>query len=302
MGDSTRPKLKYHQATAALAASLVVLFSVQSPSNANVSSSETQSDAPALITQPPETTAISSVNEGDESLELSGRFTQNGNVYVEGIDWQVKTQSGEVIYHNIGAQVDLKVSPGSYEVIATYGSVKIDEAVNIPAQTKLSVNFVLNAGALRVLPRLNGITGEQISSAAKIFALNGPQNGKLITTSRLPGQLMKLAAGTYRIETRFADSNVVAVTDVEVKPGIMRSLDIDHHAGLAHFSVLHAAENVEWTVKAEEGEAISLSNPADPMAVLKPGHYLAQAKIGTRILEQSFNIEDGKVEDVVVAN
>ena len=303
MGDSTRSTLKHHQARTAYAVSLVVfLLGIGSAIASTNSDEQNQTRTPPPFSQTAETTAITSVNAGDESLELSSRFSQNGNVYVEGVDWTLKTQSGEVIYHSLATTTDIKVQPGSYEVIAAYGTVKIDEAVNVPAQTKLSVNFVLNAGALRILPRLNGLRGEQIESAAKIFALNGPQNGKLITTSHQPGQLIKLAAGSYRIETQFADSNVVAVTDVDVKPGIMRSVDVDHHAGLAHFSVLHAAENIEWRVMPDQGDELALSNPSDPMAVLKPGHYTAEAKIGDHILKQSFVVEDGQVMDVVLAN
>ena len=303
MGDSTRSTLKHHQARTAYAVSLVVfLLGIGTAIASTNNDEQNQTRAPAPFSQTAETTSITSVNAGDESLELSSRFSQNGNVYVEGVDWTLKTQSGEVIYHSLATTTDIKVQPGSYEVIAAYGTVKIDEAVNVPAQTKLSVNFVLNAGALRILPRLNGLRGEQIESAAKIFALNGPQNGKLITTSHQPGQLIKLAAGSYRIETQFADSNVVAVTDVDVKPGIMRSVDVDHHAGLAHFSVLHAAENIEWRVMPDQGDELALSNPSDPMAVLKPGHYTAEAKIGDHILKQSFVVEDGQVQDVVLAN
>jgi hypothetical protein len=301
--DSTRKTQIHHQASAAFAASLVVFLFGSSPALSTTNSDAPKaSDSPALMNIAPETTAISSVNEGEESLELSSRFSQDGNAYVEGVDWTVKSQSGDVIYHSLGMTVDLKVSPGAYEVIATYGTVKIDEAVNVPAQTKLAINFVLNAGALRVLPRLKGISGEQVISTAKIFRVNGPQNGRLITTSHQPGQLIKLSAGSYRIETQFADSNVVAITDIDVKSGIMRSVDVDHHAGLAHFSVLHAADNIEWLVKADQGEEIALSNPSDPMAILKPGHYLAQAKIGNQTLQQSFIVKDGQVQDVVLAN
>ena len=52
----------------------------------------------------------------------------------------------------------------------------------------------------------------------------------------------------------------------------------------------------------DQGDELALSNPSDPMAVLKPGHYTAQAKIGDQVLKQSFEVEDGKVMDVVLAN
>ena len=300
MGDSTRSRLNSHQASAAKAASLVAFLLDFGSAIASTNTAD-QSNS-TLATPTAATTAIESVNPGDESLELSSRFAQDGNVYVEGVDWTLKTQSGEVIYHSLASSTDIKIQPGSYEVIAAYGTVKIDEAVNVPPETKLSINFVLNAGALRVLPTLSGLSGEQIESMAKIFALNGPQNGKLIATSSQPGQIIKLAAGSYRIKTQFADSNVVATTDVDVKAGIMRSLDVAHHAGLAHFSVLHAAEDIQWRVMPDQGDELSISNPSDPTAVLKPGHYTAQAKIGDKIVKQPFTVEDGKVLDVVLEN
>jgi len=301
--ESTRPAQHRHQARAAIAASLVAFCWSFAPVCASTNAIASQpSETTNTVNQAPETTAISSVATGQEGLELSGRFSQDGNVYVEGIDWEVKTQSGDMVYHSSATTVDLKLSPGAYEVIATYGTVKIDEAVNVPARTKLAVNFVLNAGALRVLPRLKGIDGEQIESATKVYALNGPKNGKLVTTSHQPGQLIKLPAGSYRVETQFSDGNVVAVTDVDVKPGIMRSIDVDHHGGLVHLSVLHAVENIQWLVQADQGEAIELTNLSDPTAVLKPGHYMAQAKSGDQIWQQRFTIEDGQVQDIILAN
>ncbi len=303
MGDSTRSRLNSHQASAAKAASLVAFLLGFGSAIASTNNNDQNNSVLATpLTPTAATTAIASVNAGEESLELSSRFAQDGNIYVEGVDWTLKTQSGEVIYHSLATTTDIKVQPGSYEVIVSYGTVKIDEAVNVPPETKLSINFVLNAGALRVLPRLSGLNGEQIASVAKIFALNGTQSGKLIASSSQPGQVIKLSAGSYRIKTQFADSNVVAITDVDVKPGIMRSLDVAHHAGLAHFSLLHAAENIEWCVMPDQGDELSISNPIDPTAVLKPGHYTAQAKIGDKILKQPFTVEDGKVLDVVLEN
>ncbi len=302
MADSTRPTQIRHQARAVFAAGLMAC-SCALPALASTSTTEPgKQDQTASVNPAPLSAAIQTVASGQEGLELSGRFSQNGDVYVQGIDWQIKDQTGATVYRQTAATADFKLQPGAYEVIASYGTVKIDETFNIVPNTKLSVNLVLNAGALRVLPRLKGIDGEQVPSTSRIFALNGIANGKLITTTQIPGELVKLAVGSYRIESHFDDSNVTAVTDVDVKSGIMRSINIDHHAGVAHFSIMGASKMVQWTVTPDHGETLAIASGIEARAVLKPGHYVAAANFGTSTLKKPFVIDEGQVQDVILGN
>lgn len=294
MGDSTRPTHKRHQAKTAFAVSLVA-FLFASAAHATQPKNPSAPEAPAAtLSEPPETTSIAAVGPGDEGIELSGRFTQSSMNYAKGIDWEVKNSLGEVLYRGADEVAAVKLAPGAYELLATYGNVHIDEALTLPPQAHINVNFVLNAGALRVLPRLKGLEQPVPPSYTRVFAVNGRDNGKLVASSRQPGEILKLAAGTYRVETEFEGGNVASSTTIEVKAGIIRSIDIDHHAGLLHLTWPGTAPAESWTVNdTETGGTTTLPATVSDLA-LKPGHYVLQADVGGKRLRKELNISEGE--------
>ena len=303
MGASTRPTQQRRQVEVTLLSSLMALFFLQ----AEAAFSAPQKALPASPEQPasafsgtlPVATAFSLVQPGDEAIELSARFTQDSKNYTDAIDWQIKNANGDALFEGTAALASMKLKPGAYEILGRYGNVEIDEAINLPPQTRLAVNFVLNAGGLRVLPRLPEAFGSNEASKTNVYALNGSSAGRLVAANVKPGQMLKLAAGTYRIETRYETGNVSAVTDVEVKPGLLRAVDIAHHAGMARLSLDHGQE-AQWLVTENGGSVLPLPSGTETTAFLKPGNYMAEAHLGGKVLQQAFTITEGQVSTVVL--
>lgn len=257
-------------------------------------------DVTHSISAPPETTSISLAPVGSESVELTARFTQDSTNYAQGIDWKIKTVLGEVVHASTGEIADVKLHPGSYELLVSYGNVSIDETLNLPEQTKIAVNFVLNAGALRVLPRLKGVDGVTLPTTVQVFAINGRDNGKLVATSHQAGELIRLASGHYRIQTSFEGGNIAAMTDTEVKPGILRALDIDHHGGVVHLSASNGTTATTWAIHDDNGALVTPPSGAETELALKPGHYLAEATLGNRVLRKDIHVSEGQVADIAL--
>ena len=178
----------------------------------------------------------------------------------------------------------------------------MDQVLTLQPESRIDAIFVLNAGALRVLPHLAKLDNVSVMPASEtlVFAVNGKDNGKLIATSQTPGEIIKLATGTYRLSAHFANSNAEAITEVEVKGGVMRSVDIPLHAGLAHITLNDPAV-AEWSIRPDQGEALAAS-ATNFDAVLKPGHYTAEAIVAGRHITSSFTIEDGEEHLVVLPN
>ena len=297
MGVSTRPTQLRRQVEVTLLSGLMALFLVgaapkDQPDTVQPAPSDFSSTLPAATT-------FALVQDGDEAIELSARFTQNSKNYSDAVDWTIKSSSGEKLFQGSASVISMKLHPGAYEVIGHYGNIDIDEAVTLPPQTKLAVNFVLNAGGLRVLPRLPENFNSMTSSITKVYALGGAKAGRLVSSDAKPGEILKLSAGSYRIETRYDDSNVSAVTDIDVKPGLLRSLDIDHHAGLAKLS-LNQPQDAQWLVMENGGPALALPSGTEVTAVLKPGNYVAEARTGGKVLQQAFIVTEGGVSEVVL--
>ena len=173
----------------------------------------------------------------------------------------------------------------------------------LAAGTRLIVSFVLNAGGLRVLPRVEGDTQPATASKTMIYALSGQHPGEMIATSELPGEVIRLPAGDYRVESRFAVGNADAVTDVHVKAGLMSAVEINHKAGLARLAYAGSpGVQAHWHLTDAAGQALPAFDGLTADAVLKPGSYTAVVDTGGEQLSTKFDIAAGQTRDIILGN
>lgn len=309
MGASTRSPLNRRQRLRRILPGLAaILIFTGTPSQASPGKDETSA---ITMVQPAIGPAfgdgnnndISLVPPGSEGLTLSARFSDKGEALVKDVSWTIHNMSGAMVYDDKAALADITLEPGIYVVNADYGNAHLEKAVHVQDGIKLNVNLVLNAGGLRLLPRLEGALPTNVGSITKIYAMNGSDAGKLIATSLVPGEILKLVAGTYRIESSFERGNEIAVTQVDVKPGILTAVEIDHHAALVHFIYRKVSvAGVTWDIRSGTGEALPEFNGSETEMILKPGHYLAAARSGLEVNFQSFTIEPGQNQEIVFGN
>ena len=176
--------------------------------------------------------AIELVKPGNEGLELTARLSDSGGLIERDISWTLRDAQGTVVYDKNTELADIAVPPGDYSVQALYGAASFSQNLTLLEANRLIVSFVLDVGGIRVLPRVKGLGLAPTQTKSIVYALSGPNKGKLITISKMPGEILRVKAGDYRIESRFAAGNAVAVTDVHVKPGVMSAVEIDHVAGI----------------------------------------------------------------------
>jgi hypothetical protein len=247
--------------------------------------------------------AVEAVAPGQESATLSARLTDQSASALKGMTWKVRNAAGDMVFDSAATSASIALQPGFYTVEAHYGAVILDESFTLLEGTAMDVRFVLNAGALRILPRIKGMAPPGITSVTRIFALTGKSRGKMVQESTVPGSVINLTAGQYRIENRLTGGNAVSVIDVSVQPGIMSSVEIDHRAGLARLAYVGAPDaKVEWEIR--QGETTQLANISGIIAsvVLKPGSYTAIARIGNESLTASFQIKEGEARDIMLGN
>jgi hypothetical protein len=298
MGASTRPPLKRHQAQRHLALSLVAVFLMGSPpvwaSTPAIPFSQPQ--APIATAPAAHDIAITTVKAGQEGLELSARFTEDSTETVRDVEWLVLDDAGTKVFNGITALADARLPPGDYQVSANYGAAHIVQGLAVHEGTKLAVSFILNAGGLRVLPRVKNLGLPGVASRSKVYALSGTSRGQLVATSYTPGEVLKMSAGDYRVESRFEEGNALVITDVHVRPGIMSSVNVDHVAGVAHLSTSNTGSSVNWTITDSSGIAISTTAGAALSLVLQPGIY--KVEIVELKLTKTFKITQGEAINV----
>jgi hypothetical protein len=188
-------------------------------------------------------------------------------------------------------------------VEARFGALTLQESFTLLEAQALNINFVFNAGALRVLPRLKGMAPPDITTKTRIFALTGKSKGNLVRETSEPGEVINLVAGNYRIESKLVMGNTVAVADVRVVPGLMSAIEIDHRVGLARLAYVGAPDaRVEWEIKRGPITEISHFLGLNASLALLPGTYTAVARVGGESLSATFEIEEGKTRDIMLGN
>jgi hypothetical protein len=307
MGVSTRPLYQNRQLRSLSRCALAVVFFASATLHAVAA-------APVFDEQAAETTnsiandkahevSITTVEPGKESLALSARLTTMSLHVARDVAWQVRNDAGELILDATANELESPLPPGEYVVEAQYGAVSLRETVRLIPGNSVTVNFVLNAGGLRVLPTVKGLDSADIKPKTMVYALAGIDQGKLVAHSEQSGELLKLPAGQYRVETRMGEGNATAVTDVRIRPGKMSAIEVSHQAGLAHLSFVGAPDaTVTWDIRPIDGIKIASLSGITQKLALKPGTYLAEAHVNGEILTAKFKIEAGEQRDIMLGN
>jgi hypothetical protein len=247
--------------------------------------------------------AIEIVKPGNEGLELSARLSESGGLIERDISWTLRDAHGGIVYDRNTDLAQVGLPPGDYFVEARYGSAIFSLSLTLLEANRLMVSFVLEVGGIRVLPRVQGLGLTAAKTQSLVYSLSGADRGKLITISKVPGEILRVRSGDYRIESRFAAGNAVAVADVHVSAGLMSAVEIDHAAGLARLSYVGAPDaHVSWLVTNDHGEQLPAVDGLSASFVLKPGAYTAKAQIGSEFLTASFEIAAGQERDILLGN
>jgi hypothetical protein len=305
MGVSTRPSKTYRQPrNFQICALAVVLF--LGPAAAFAAATVDIDDVKTTESIAQDTAhevAISVVEPGQESISLTARLTTMSTTVARDVNWQVRDEAGELILNQITHELESPLAPGQYVVEAQYGAVSVRETVRLTEGNAIAVSFVLNAGGLRVLPALKDIVAPDMPTKTLVYALAGPDKGKLVAHSDMKGELIKLAAGQYRVESRIGNGNTSAVTDVRIRPGKLSAIEVSHQAGIARLNYVGSPDaQVKWDVRPVDGTNIISVDGLTQNLALKPGTYLAEAHVNGEVLTAKFKIVAGEERDIMLGN
>jgi hypothetical protein len=246
---------------------------------------------------------IKQTKPGREGFELAARLVEDGGLITLPVGWTVKNMDGEKIFDGKAPVADIVAPPGDYAVTVKYGTVTVEQSVTLLEAQQLGVVFTLNVGGIRVLPRVEGIGLPGLKSETAIYALGGIARGQRVAASALPGEIIRVGSGAYRVETRFTPGNAVASADIVVKPGLMSAVEIDHAAGLARLSVPDASPSeVSWIVRDERGDELPKIEAISADVVLKPGRYLVSVLVDGVERATRFEIAAGETRAIIVGN
>jgi hypothetical protein len=301
--DSTRAlqnrRRRRQQYITALAA---LLLAVPALPTLGASQTDTTATIGATAREAAHEVRIGFTKAGREGIELAARLVENGGLIQLPISWTVTDAAGGRVYDGKTPTADFLAPPGDYEITVRYGTVTVKRALTLLPEQRIGVVFTLDIGGIRVLPRVEGIGLPAIKARSAIFATSGPDAGRQIALSTVPGEVIRVSAGTYHIETRFTPGNTVVSDKVTVKPGIMSAVELDHKAGIARLS-FGAAKTGEtlWIVTDAQGEALPPIPGNSAEVVLEPGDYTAEVTSGGATARAKFTVAAGETSSVTPA-
>jgi hypothetical protein len=242
---------------------------------------------PARTANVPLELRIEITRPGLEGIRLAGRLSEDGGLITRPVTWKlIRTlgdgaRGGEPVYNDARPVADIPLQPGNYRIEARYGSVSAVKPVVLAKGQHLGLTFVFNVGGLRTLSTLgNEPLPRRVRAVHRAYAINGTSAGQLIATSDQQGGLMRLGAGTYRLESEIEPGNTVTHTEVTIKPGILTSLNLDHEAGIA---IIDAPDAVQWSVDSRE-KNWRRSGTGAGVLTLAPGRYTYNGDDQTRTI------------------
>jgi hypothetical protein len=247
-------------------------------------------DQRAFITKP-----------GTEGFELAARLHDHGGLITRPISWRIfrlltsPEGGGELIYEGNTPIADFVTLPGDYRIDIEYGFARFSRVITLEPVHHLSIAFNLNVGGLRVLSRLIAPTPVSFRTSHRIYSLSGTNRMRLVAENAIPGDLLRLPAGRYRVESHLVPGNAIARTDIEVKPGALSAVEIDHKAGIASLALQGASgAEVKWQILDETGRIAAITVGSTPDVVLAPGDYQVKAAAGAETLSRQITITAGE--------
>jgi hypothetical protein len=240
---------------------------------------------------------------GNEALSFNARLSEDGSVINWPISWEVKALGGEILLSRDAGGASLAAEPGDYVVEAGYGAVKVERRVTLLSGQRLAVTFVLNAGGLRILPKLKQLGLPAAHPFTSIYKSSGVDGRILVAITEEAGDILRLGAGSYRIESRFQPGNAEAVTEVTVKPGQLSAVELDMTAGIARLDASGAGEReIYWIITDAKGETLPGIPGPTADVVLKPGRYVLRTRIEGTERISTFTIVPGRVSAIIQSN
>ena len=216
------------------------------------------------------------VAPGAEGLVLGARLRAGGGLIMRPVRWRIyhlkqgrPAVKPEHVLRVPRARLDLP--PGDWGIEATYGLRRTWHVVHIAPGRRLHVVFILDVGGLRMLSVVEGARAMD-AGPVEHHVLRRLADGRLeeVAVTARPGEILRLPAGDYVVESVFLRGNVKARAEVRVKPGRLYSLQLNARAAVVR---VRAREGENWMLADRDGRWRWRGKGAQQL-VLAPGTYV----------------------------
>lgn len=245
-----------------------------------------------------------------QPLTLSAKISEDGSTIPSGLVWRIfdsKTdETGELalLAKSNNPIASFTLTPGDYVVHVAYGRSQATDTVNV-APEPTSKTIVLDSGGLRLNAAITGdIPIKAKDLLFEIYTTGLDANDRILVANDVaPGEILNLNAGIYNIVSKFGTINAIVRADLRVDPGQLTEATLYHKARQINFRLAseaggEAIADVDWIVKATDGDTVYSSFGAFPTAVLSEGEYDVIAKRGNNVYNRVFQVQPGGAAEI----
>ncbi|MDR3470182.1 MAG: hypothetical protein P4M09_00570 [Devosia sp.] len=269
-------------------------------------------DSDALM--PPPDTAVDATKLGTtpQKVTLVAEITEKGGKIGAGLVWRVydtrpdKNGQLALVAKSEEASPTLTLKPGDYAVHVAYGRAQASDTLSV-GNSATSKSMILDAGGLKLNAAITGDIPIPFNLLHfDIFTAGTTDADRALIAEKVGADnIVTLNAGTYHIVSYFGDVNAVVRADLQVAPGQLTEATLYHKAAQVAFKLVteaggEAIADVDWTVKASDGQSVFTNTGTFPTAVLEEGDYTVLAKRGDKVYNRAFQVKAGKPVDIEV--
>jgi Ca-activated chloride channel homolog len=195
---------------------------------------------------------------------------------------------------------------GEYYIKANYGLASADIAVQIKANQRTEKTVIINAGALRLSSKVEGLP-EKLKSQVfyVIYDAKADLEGnyrEIFTTSQAE-RTVRIPPGEYLIEGRWGNTNAKTPVSAVVTAGKLTSATVIHRAGRARFKLTSVRGGTPtgkpyWTFYDFSGTEIGRNVKPSPERIFSEGKYSVVVRYDDQEFKAAFTIKSGDEKQI----
>lgn len=253
---------------------------------------------PAVATPPPTAT--------DGALQASVALAQGGAAIALPMHWRIfKTGGSDVLAESDGPTVAARLDPGSYDIEAETGRIRVKQTVAIEAGRSAGIILPLNAARLTVTTK-----GDKAAATTSLPTvtiepvIDGKQQGAAALIVRKPTAAEILPAGSYSVTV--TEGTARQTKPVTLAGGAEVALDFALATGRVELSAGlrddgGAIEDVTFSISEDDPDSpdgrreVARSRSPTPAFTLPAGTYYASAHAGDGEVHQRIAVGAGDI-------
>lgn len=238
-------------------------------------------------------------------VSFQATYAGTGKPVRHAVEWRiyaVQQNEPSLVASSREATPAIALPPGEYVAHIAQGLASATKRFTMTV-APLTERLTLSAGGLILRAKLAEapIAAQRQSVAVYIPAPNDSE-GKLVTNTLKPGEVLRLPEGTYHVVSTYAGSNSVVRADIIVQSGRVVEATMNHRAATVTLKLVRqvggvALANTAWTVQTPGGDVIREALGAFPTLELAEGEYDVIARNDGREYKDKMKVVSGVNRD-----